>query len=174
GERDSALLVHAVALENWQRMHRFCSRCGERTVIAAAGLTDRGAGAVTVEPDGDGVHQIGLAGAEAAASELFAVALDEAIGVVTAPRYLLPRYVAPAPGLPAVLRAAPNAVVQHAVPTALGENRRLVEGYADAWNRYVSTGRPVWTRSPEGTGLLAAFAGRSPLDVTTALRLGWH
>ena len=30
-------MVHAVALENWQRLHRFCSRCGERTVIAAAG-----------------------------------------------------------------------------------------------------------------------------------------
>lgn len=37
GPRDSELLVHAIALENWQRMHRFCSRCGERTVIAAAG-----------------------------------------------------------------------------------------------------------------------------------------
>ncbi|WP_323379474.1 NAD(+) diphosphatase [Streptomyces durbertensis] len=37
GPRDCELLVHAVALENWQRMHRFCSRCGERTVIAAAG-----------------------------------------------------------------------------------------------------------------------------------------
>ncbi|MCE7082501.1 NAD(+) diphosphatase [Streptomyces sp. ST2-7A] len=37
GDRDAALLVHAIALENWQRMHRFCSRCGERTVIAAAG-----------------------------------------------------------------------------------------------------------------------------------------
>lgn len=36
-ERDTGLLVHAVALENWQRLHRFCSRCGERTVIAAAG-----------------------------------------------------------------------------------------------------------------------------------------
>jgi NAD+ diphosphatase len=36
-ERDAGLLVHAVALENWQRLHRFCSRCGERTVIAAAG-----------------------------------------------------------------------------------------------------------------------------------------
>ncbi|GAB3655020.1 NAD(+) diphosphatase [Streptomyces sparsus] len=36
-ERDAALLVHAVALENWQRLHRFCSRCGERTLIAAAG-----------------------------------------------------------------------------------------------------------------------------------------
>jgi NAD+ diphosphatase len=34
---EASLMVHAVALENWQRMHRFCSRCGERTVIAAAG-----------------------------------------------------------------------------------------------------------------------------------------
>ncbi len=34
-------MVHAVALENWQRMHRFCSRCGERTVIAAAGHVRR-------------------------------------------------------------------------------------------------------------------------------------
>ncbi|MFC7219811.1 NAD(+) diphosphatase [Streptomyces polyrhachis] len=37
GDRDAALLTHAVALENWQRTHRFCSRCGERTAIAAAG-----------------------------------------------------------------------------------------------------------------------------------------
>ncbi|WP_406006874.1 NAD(+) diphosphatase [Streptomyces sp. NBC_00637] len=35
--RETGLMVHAVALENWQRLHRFCSRCGERTVIAAAG-----------------------------------------------------------------------------------------------------------------------------------------
>ncbi|WP_415951074.1 NAD(+) diphosphatase [Streptomyces sp. KLOTTS4A1] len=35
--RDASLMVHAVALENWQRMHRFCSRCAERTQIAAAG-----------------------------------------------------------------------------------------------------------------------------------------
>lgn len=40
-ERDAELLVHAVALENWQRLHRFCSRCGERTVIAAAGHVRR-------------------------------------------------------------------------------------------------------------------------------------
>lgn len=37
----AGLMVHAVALENWQRMHRFCSRCGERTVIAAAGHVRR-------------------------------------------------------------------------------------------------------------------------------------
>ncbi|MFR9674291.1 NAD(+) diphosphatase [Streptomyces sp. TR06-5] len=41
GERDAELMVHAVALENWQRMHRFCSRCGDRTVIAAAGHVRR-------------------------------------------------------------------------------------------------------------------------------------
>lgn len=40
-ERDAGLMVHAVALENWQRMHRFCSRCGERTVITAAGHVRR-------------------------------------------------------------------------------------------------------------------------------------
>ena len=40
-DRDAGLMVHAVALENWQRMHRFCSRCGERTVIAAAGHVRR-------------------------------------------------------------------------------------------------------------------------------------
>ncbi|UCM90204.1 NAD(+) diphosphatase [Streptomyces marincola] len=40
-DRDNELLVHAVALENWQRLHRFCSRCGERTVIAAAGHVRR-------------------------------------------------------------------------------------------------------------------------------------
>jgi NAD+ diphosphatase len=40
-DRDAELLVHAVALENWQRMHRFCSRCGDRTVIAAAGHVRR-------------------------------------------------------------------------------------------------------------------------------------
>ncbi|THA27576.1 NAD(+) diphosphatase [Streptomyces sp. RKND-216] len=40
-ERDAELLVHAVALENWQRLHRFCSRCGERAVIAAAGHVRR-------------------------------------------------------------------------------------------------------------------------------------
>ncbi|MBA0051456.1 NAD(+) diphosphatase [Streptomyces sp. AJS327] len=40
-ERDCELLTHAIGLENWQRTHRFCSRCGERTVIAAAGHVRR-------------------------------------------------------------------------------------------------------------------------------------
>jgi len=40
-DRDSGLLVHAVALQNWHRSHRFCSRCGHPTVPAAAGHVRR-------------------------------------------------------------------------------------------------------------------------------------
>ncbi|WP_370466860.1 NAD(+) diphosphatase [Streptacidiphilus sp. PB12-B1b] len=41
GDLDSGLLVHAVALQNWHRSHRFCSRCGHPTVPAAAGHVRR-------------------------------------------------------------------------------------------------------------------------------------
>lgn len=41
GDLDSGLLVHAVALENWHTMHRFCARCGQPTGIAVAGHVRR-------------------------------------------------------------------------------------------------------------------------------------
>jgi NAD+ diphosphatase len=40
-DRDAGLLVHAVALENWHRSHRYCSRCGHPTAPAAAGHVRR-------------------------------------------------------------------------------------------------------------------------------------
>jgi NAD+ diphosphatase len=36
-DRDAGLLTHAVALEYWHRSHKYCSRCGHRTQVAAAG-----------------------------------------------------------------------------------------------------------------------------------------
>ena len=36
-DRDAGLLTHAVALEYWHRSHRFCSKCGNPTEVAAAG-----------------------------------------------------------------------------------------------------------------------------------------
>lgn len=36
-DRDAGLLTHAVALEHWHRSHRFCSKCGNPTEVAAAG-----------------------------------------------------------------------------------------------------------------------------------------
>jgi NAD+ diphosphatase len=41
GDRDAGLLVHAVALENWHRSHRFCARCGHATDVTAAGHVRR-------------------------------------------------------------------------------------------------------------------------------------
>ncbi|RKS71802.1 NAD+ diphosphatase [Actinomadura pelletieri DSM 43383] len=37
GDRDSGLLTHAVALENWHRTHLHCTRCGAATRVASAG-----------------------------------------------------------------------------------------------------------------------------------------
>ena len=43
---DAGLVVHAVALAEWHRAHRFCARCGSRLEVAAAGhvLTCSGCG----------------------------------------------------------------------------------------------------------------------------------
>jgi len=38
-DRDSGLLVHAVALQNWHSTHPCCPRCGSRTNVAAAGAS---------------------------------------------------------------------------------------------------------------------------------------
>ncbi|MFI0411159.1 NAD(+) diphosphatase [Actinomadura sp. 3N508] len=37
GDRDSGLITHAVALENWHSTHRHCPRCGAGTRVASAG-----------------------------------------------------------------------------------------------------------------------------------------
>lgn len=38
-DRDSALLTHTIALQNWHSTHTHCPRCGGRTDIASAGHT---------------------------------------------------------------------------------------------------------------------------------------
>jgi NAD+ diphosphatase len=40
-DRDAGLMTHTVALEYWHRSHRFCSRCGHATEVAAAGHVRR-------------------------------------------------------------------------------------------------------------------------------------
>jgi hypothetical protein len=143
-----------------------------------AGLTPRGASAVKVSPDGTGAYRVQLAGVPAAASAVFASALDELVSPVGSPRYLLPRYVVAARGLAAghrLLRgrAPANDVVYHAVPSVLGENRRRVNAFAAAWTRWVSTATPVFTRTPEGEALLSAQTGTSPMNAAAALRATW-
>ncbi|MFC4497344.1 DEAD/DEAH box helicase family protein [Streptomyces ovatisporus] len=147
--------------------------------LHAAGLVPRGADAVSFEPDETGAYRVKLDGVPAAASALFATAFDEAVSPLASPRYVVPRYVLAPPSAADAVRAlrrrpVPNTVVHHAVPSVLAENRRLADVFAARWNVYVSAGGPLYTRSPEGAGVLAAQAGGSPLEVTTAMRVTWR
>lgn len=152
--------------------------CALADGLHGAGLSPRGADAVRVEPDGSGAYRIHLDGVPPEVSERFATAYDELISPLTTPRYLIPRYLITATGPEAGLRLydprpPENAVIHHAVPAVLGENRRRVDAFAAAWSRWISPAEPLYTRGPEGAGILAAQQGASPLDVTTSMRAAW-
>jgi hypothetical protein len=152
--------------------------------LRATGLASAGADAVVVEPRPDGAYRALLAGVPEAESARFAEALDELLSPLASPRYVVPRLVVAEPATTgaalalAARRVARRpvlaAVVHHAVPAALGTTRRRVDTFGAAWNLRVSPGRPVYTGSPEGAGVLAAQRGDDPFAVTTQLRTLWR
>ncbi len=151
--------------------------------LHTAGLASVGAEAVRVEIEPDGEYRLQLDGVDTATSAVFAGALDDLVSTVGDPRYLVPRYLLGSkPGwspdgagwrflLTRKLR--PDGVVWHAVPTALGIRRELVDAFVSAWNGWVSGGSAVFTGNPDGAGVLAASRGFVPLDVETVLRPAW-
>lgn len=140
---------------------------------------------ITSSVDHRGIYRVALRDALSGDSEIFAAALDEVLSPIGSPRYLVPRYLL-APRRPGKWgrhvagwrwrhgRAPGNAVIYHAVPTMLGANAKRARLFAAAWSRWVSAGEPIYANSPAGEGVLATHRGRSPLDVTTALRVSWH
>ena len=153
--------------------------------LEACGLSPVGAEAISAVTEPDGTYRLQLNRVDKAVSLRFAQALDELIGTIAEPRWLMPRFHLAA--LPververrAVLRAwllgkAPhNGVVYHAVPAPFARSGRRLEAFAASWNRYVSPGRPVASASAEGEGIMVTHRGSSPLDVTTMLRVSWN
>ncbi|UFN46427.1 hypothetical protein [Nocardioides okcheonensis] len=150
--------------------------------LHAAGLTGVGASALAVDVHPGGEYRFRLVGSEADA-EAFAVALDEAIGPVGAPRYLVSRHTdAASPDRPvrtrrgarAALRAArPTGEAWHPVPAALGRNARSAGHYLRAWNAWVGEGRLLAAARPEGAGVVAAVSGEDPFAATTVMRRHW-
>jgi hypothetical protein len=153
--------------------------------LKACGMSPYGAEAVGASAEADGIYRFQLGGVDHEVSLRFAQALDELIGSIGEPRWLMPRFHLAA--LPAERRArravvrdwvrgrAPsNAVVYHAVPAVFGRSGRTLGAFTAAWNRYVSAGQPLAAASPEGEGVLVTHRGSSPLDVTTALRVAWR
>jgi hypothetical protein len=151
--------------------------------LADAGLTTVGSDALAVEVHPGGEYRFRLLGTEAGAAT-FATALDEAIGPVGAPRYLVSRYTDAA--LPdtrpirtraaareALRRAAATGEAWHPVPTVLGRNRRDAARYLAAWTTWVGDGRLLATARPEGAGILTAVSGEDPFAATTVVRRHW-
>jgi superfamily II DNA or RNA helicase len=151
--------------------------------MRTAGLASVGADAVRVEVEPDGEYRLQLDGVDTATSAVFAGALDELVSPVADPRYLVPRYLlGSAPGWSAsgagwrlllTRKLRPDGVVWHAVPTALGVRRELVDAFVTAWNGWVSGGAAVFSGNPDGAGVLASCRGFAPLDVETVLRPAW-
>lgn len=151
--------------------------------LHTAGLASVGAEAVRVEIEAAGEYRLQLDGVDTATSTVFTGALDDLVSAVGDPRYLVPRYLlGTKPGwspesagwrLLLARKLRPDGVVWHAVPTALGVRRELVDAFATAWNGWVSGGSAVFTGNPDGAGVLASSRGFAPLDVDTVLRPAW-
>jgi superfamily II DNA or RNA helicase len=149
-----------------------------------ARLVSRDAAAVQLEPLPAGGYRARLRDVSAAESATFAAALDEVLSPLAQPRYIVPRLFLPRPaGRWAAItlalrrltgRATAATVVYHAVPSALGANKKLAQLFERAWNIRVSPGELLYTGSPEGTGILVAQRGDDPFAVTTQIRTLWR
>lgn len=154
--------------------------------LHAVGDSPVAAEAVEVSLDDDGTYRCRLRGVEEATAAIFAEALDEALGPIEAPRYLVSRPVlSEGDGLAgrdveAILGQAEAGVLPgdaeawHPVPSVLGTHRRRADAYALAWARWLRGERtPVGTRSAQGAGILAAQHGADPFAVTSVMRRHW-
>lgn len=150
--------------------------------LAAAGLASVGASGLAVDVHPGGEYRFRLVGTEGDA-EVFAVAFDEAIGPVGAPRYLVSRFTDAAlparsirtrRGTRAALRAArATGEAWHPVPTVLGRNATSAGHYLRSWHAWVGEGRLLATAKPEGAGIATAVSGEDPFAATTVMRRQW-
>jgi hypothetical protein len=149
-----------------------------------AGLASRDGTAIQLEPLPAGGYRARLRDVPAAESATFAAALDEVLAPLAQPRYIVPRlFLSRPPSRRAAIglavrrlagRGIPATVVYHAVPSALGVNRKLAQVFARAWNARVGPGELLYAGSPEGTGILAVQRGDDPFAVTTQIRTLWR
>lgn len=150
--------------------------------LRGAGLSPAGAAALHVETTPDGVEAFSLAGVDDDTSSRFALALEEVVAPMSAPRYVIPRWVTRTPqgldglvrGVHAVVRHRPEDEVWHTVPAVLADTRAHADAYAAAWNHWVGGGPAVYAGSPEGAGVLATHHGLDPFSVTCVIRRVWH
>jgi len=142
-------------------------------------------GEVHVVLQDDGFYRCYLSGASREESALFAESMDELLAPLTSPRYIIPRYIAPAPpstslgALGLALRSATQGtvsdrVVYHAVPTFLAANKSRVQTFEQAWRRHVSPGTALYAQDPRAAAILELQRGENPFATTSQIRTLWH
>jgi hypothetical protein len=153
--------------------------------LQSAGLISPtlGADSVRVVPQQDGFYRCYLSEASSDEARLFAESLDELLAPLDNSHYIVPRFVPGEPHTPLAalgiaLRGAPRrlptrSVVYHAVPSALGANRKRVSAFEKAWNRYVSAGSALYFKDPRAQAILEIQRGEDPFAVTTQMRTLW-
>jgi len=66
------------------------------------------------------------------------------------------------------------AVLTTAVPAALAANRERAGLFAEAWNRHVSAGQPLFESDPRAEAIIELQRGEDPFDVLTQMRTLWE
>ncbi len=152
--------------------------CAVADALHVAGLSPVGADHVEATIDASGEYRLRLHGVDEPTSQVFVTALDELLGPVRSPRYLVARYVYGAPSWVdgwrvLVGRMRPDGRVWHAVPSVFGTHGKLVRHFDRAWSRWVTDSAAVYAHSPEGIAALSTSNGSAPLELVTVLRSAW-
>jgi hypothetical protein len=100
---------------------------------------------VVAQREGYGFVSCSLKGGTTRERSIFLEALQEILGPLENPRYLLVRKTPLGP----LMRKD-----YHAVPKVLARNKELAEHFARMWSRYVGPAELVYTRNEEGRRLL--------------------
>lgn len=152
--------------------------CAIADALHVAGLSPFGADHVEATIDPSGEYRLRLDGVDEATSQVFVESLDELLGPLRSPRYLVARYVY---GKPTWLdgwrvlvgRLRPDAKVWHAVPSVLSTHGKLVRHFDRAWSRWITKSAAVYAHSPEGVAALSTSNGTAPLELVTVMRSAW-
>jgi hypothetical protein len=62
----------------------------------------------------------------------------------------------------------------HPVPAVFGRKKELAEAFGRAWARWVGGGTLVYTRSPEGAGVLLRERAAARLKVRSVTLVEWR
>lgn len=149
------------------------------TYVALGELPRDVAASLAVEPRASGYLRCRLRRGTPEQARLLAVAVEQLLGVVEAPRYLVSRPMrVPGRGAVAMLgrvltRRAPLDVRWHAVPDDLARRRDRAEAFHVAWRAHVGRSELRFAHRSEEARELAALAAGHAADYDVTVRQVW-